>query len=238
MESVTLKKMSHSETPATPPKAGLKKRVQMLWTTRFGLFLDRQFGVLREILGAFRVKDGRVRRMALLFVVSAIGIFMVSGLSIYRVISVIRKHQEEQKSRDAAQSMSEFFARQADESQRKTHVVILGEFSFEVKDSPVYRDPEVTEEEFRRAQGAVGVMQMAEAEIILECVTDETCRFIEKALPAARNQVTNVLIEIEREDLMTREGKRRVRKQIVDRINAWLGSARVTNAYFSKLVLD
>ncbi len=228
----------HQEKKEKPAKPALKQRIQMLWTTRLGLFVDRQWGILKEMLGSFRTGDPRTRRMVVVFVFSILSVVGVSVLSIYRVISVVREHQQAQRERDAAQSMSEFFARQADESQKKSFTAILGEFSFEVKDSPTYRDPEMSEAEFRRLQASAGVVQVAEAEIMVECTTEETCHFIEKALPVVRNYVTNVLIEIEREELMTREGKRRVRKQIADRINGWLGSPRVTNVYFSKLVLD
>jgi flagellar basal body-associated protein FliL len=50
--------------------------------------------------------------------------------------------------------------------------------------------------------------------------------------------VTIALTEVNRDELINRDGKRRLRKAIVDRLNQLLPHGRVLNAYFGRLMID
>jgi flagellar basal body-associated protein FliL len=53
-----------------------------------------------------------------------------------------------------------------------------------------------------------------------------------------RNQVTNALIDVDRNELIDLEGKRRIRKIILDRLNGWIPEGQLLNVYFSRLMVE
>ncbi len=109
----------------------------------------------------------------------------------------------------------------------KDRTYSLGEFTLELAPVP-------------GAQPYRGVLQQAELEIMVECDSVPTCAYIAKYLPVVRNQVTNVLTPLDRREIMTRDGKRRLKKAVIDRLNAWIGTAQggaIRQVHFTKLLL-
>ena len=85
---------------------------------------------------------------------------------------------------------------------------------------------------------APGVMNMAEIEITLECETRDACETIQARMVETRNQITNALTPLERDELLSRDGKGRIKRRVIDRVNAWLTTeGKVRDLYFSRLLL-
>ena len=56
-------------------------------------------------------------------------------------------------------------------------------------------------------------------------------------LDQVRNQITNVLLPLERDQLLSREGKKKLKKALIERLNVWLPKGKVDDVFFSKLLL-
>jgi|GEM_PF-4515254 len=182
------------------------------------------------LLKGVRSRDPAVRRMTWVFLGSVLGAFVLLGAAAHRFYQGVAERRKVEAERDAAKTMTEFLTRQAEERRRRVFSSNLGEFSFELSQGGG-RDGE-------SAPQPLGVTGLAEAEIIVECDTAETCEYVDKSLPVIRDQVTAALTEVDREELIHREGKQRIRKAIVDRINQVLPRGRVINAFFGRLVID
>jgi flagellar basal body-associated protein FliL len=178
---------------------------------------------VREIAHGLRSPDRPTRRMALLFFASLAGMLVVFGIG---VKSYVQGHVDLHASQKDAAHLSEFFERRAEEAKRKFVLQNLGEYTLELK-APG-----------GEARKVPGVLNMAEIELVAECDTHETCNYIEEHIPSVRDQVTNVFVAIGRDELISREGKRRLKKNLVDRLNVWLPKGRVENIYFNKLIVS
>lgn len=198
-------------------KAGARRRVR------------KQRASLGMLFGGVGSEDPSVRRMSWVFILSLIGALGLLGATGARVLQTYQERQKVQAERDAANTMSEFLTRQAEERRRRVFSSNLGEFSFELNAGADSGDADAR---------PMGVTGLAEAEIIVECDSAEACEWIDKALPSVRHQVTIALTGVERAELSNREGKRRIRKTIADRLNQTLPRGRVLNVYFGRLVLD
>jgi hypothetical protein len=171
--------------------------------------------------------------MSWLFLFSLLGalaLLVTAGLRFFEGVQEKRKVQAE---RNAAKTMSEFLSRQAEERRRRVFSSNLGEFTFELNQGAQREGDEESE-----SARPLGVTGLAEVEIIVECDTAETCERIDRTLPAIRHEVALALTEVTREELMQKDGKRRLRKAIVDRLNQTLPQGRVVNAFFARLVID
>jgi hypothetical protein len=106
----------------------------------------------------------------------------------------------------------------------KTATLLLGMFTVDIKEkagTPQYP----------------GHLHAAELEVVVQCDSIETRVYLEEHMIQVRNQMVNVLSDLAREDLMSREGKRSIRKHIADKLNAWLPKGRIEEVYFSRLLI-
>ncbi len=126
---------------------------------------------------------------------------------------------------DTSGQMSEFLERQHQEEKWKSTTLGLGDFVIDLK----RKGDEVK---------APGVNNVASLELFIECDTRETCEYIEGSSVQTRSQVTNALIQIDREELLSKDGKRKIKKAIIDRLNTWLPKGRIENLYITKLVIS
>ncbi len=84
-----------------------------------------------------------------------------------------------------------------------------------------------------------GVLNTASIEITLECDQAEVCGRIKSRVAQARNEVIGVFRPIDREDLFSKDGKKRLKRLIQDRINHWIGSesGRVAQVHFINVLV-
>lgn len=78
---------------------------------------------------------------------------------------------------------------------------------------------------------------IAELELVVECDSPDTHTYIEENLVQARNQLTDIFLSMERDDLLSREGKRKLKKRLIERLNGWMPRGKIQNVFFAKLVV-
>jgi len=76
------------------------------------------------------------------------------------------------------------------------------------------------------------------ATITLELVDDSAKKEADKLLPAIRNDIIILLSSQTMDDVITTEGKMRLRDQIITRLNHILGPDKVKNVYFSQFIVQ
>ena len=79
---------------------------------------------------------------------------------------------------------------------------------------------------------------MAEMELYAQCDAKDTCEYIEENMASARDQITDALLPMDRDAVITGEGKRRLKKHIVDKLNVWLPRGKIENIFISNLIVD
>jgi hypothetical protein len=133
----------------------------------------------------------------------------------------------------------ESFSGYLDKTQRKLEwketSLGLGVFSFDV------RLP--TSEPGRDDAGAArrAPIGMAQVEVYLQCDSKRTCDFLSERAVEVKSIVSGSLVGIERTELFAPEGKRRLKRLIMDRLNHslddWLDQGKVDDVFFSKLMV-
>ena len=76
------------------------------------------------------------------------------------------------------------------------------------------------------------------ATITLELVDDSAKKEADKLLPAIRNDIILLLSSQTMDDVITTEGKMRLRDQLITRLNHILGPDKVKNVYFSQFIVQ
>lgn len=79
---------------------------------------------------------------------------------------------------------------------------------------------------------------MAELEITVECDDKDTRYYIEENLPRARDQITGILTSLDRDDMLTRDGKKKLKKKLIDQLNMWLPKGKVEELFISNQLLN
>lgn len=161
--------------------------------------------------------------MSLLFFLSLAGVCVVMVLGFQYYQQLHRKNVADQ----SAQQLGEFLRKQAEEAKHKASQVAIGSFYIEIKkhpDAPARTPP--------------GVSHLAEIELVLDCDEKGTRDYIEAHQPQVRNELTNVFLATDREELMSRDGKKRLKKAVMDRMNQWLPKGTVKDVYITKLTIS
>jgi flagellar basal body-associated protein FliL len=229
-----------AETKATEPQKAAEGAAKpegkpslrgVLWTTKLERAIKDARSEIGEVFRAIGSKDGPTRWMSLAFVLSAValvGTLYVGGKRWWERGPGNPKKAREQN--EQAARMSEFIKKQSEDAKTRAAIVSLGSFTIELK------DPETPDG--KPARRVSGVMNMAEIEIVLDCGERDTRIWVEENMAAVKNQLTNVLTPVERDELFTREGKKRLRKRMMDKLNSWLPHGKVQDIYFPKLVVS
>jgi flagellar basal body-associated protein FliL len=217
--------MADSGNDAAPKKKKGKKALKAgLWIHQVERLFTGASTQIKEIGRGLQSPDRATRRMSLLFFVSLTGAVALVGFAVHQVgwkSLLTRKSGPDA----AGKNIGEFIGKQADEARRVMSTALLGQFTLELKPVP-------------GQERVHGVMNMAEVELVVECDNPESCGYVLSNLTQVRNQVTNVFVEIEREDLLSKEGKRKIKRALMEKLNRWLPKGRIENLYFSKVVVS
>jgi len=219
-----LKRVFKAKTPAvTKPTSGEKVRVPWMF------ILEKKWayisGSFVEISSGLWSRDATVRRMSLFFLFSLTGIIVISVFTWSKFQDYRRSRVSLSDGAVGVEHLGEFLNKQAEEAKRRHSTLNLGEFLIELKrDSGDKKVP--------------GVVGMAQVEIVIECDNKETCSYIGGHHVQARNQLTNVFTAIDREELLSHEGKKRIKKTIVEKLNVWLQTGKIVNIYFANVMVD
>jgi flagellar basal body-associated protein FliL len=188
--------------------------------------LKKTGGTVREVFQGLRSSDVPTRNAAVLFLLSLLGIILVLILAgNYFWQSRKLMHDELANTGEAGKNLGDFIKKQSDEAKRKFTIQSLGTFNIELKPG----DPD---------QKAKGVLNMAEVEIQVQCDKKETCDFLEGESAKVKDEVTQVFTAMDRDDLLSRDGKKKMKKKIIDRLNLFLTEGKVEDLFFSKLIIN
>lgn len=201
----------------TPLSTRMKEAIQ-------GFFRD-----VIEVLKSFGSPDPATRRMAWIFLFSCFGVIVASAKGIqeylrYRArvaaVEALRVDTDEQ-----ARNMEKLVEKAKEAAHYKYAVIELGQFTVELKTQDQTPPPK-------------GVFNVAQIEIYLECDTKETCDFLQAHLDEVKDKVSETLIDIDRDEIMSLDGKARIKQAIRNRLNPWIGKGSVEKVFFSKLVIS
>jgi hypothetical protein len=102
----------------------------------------------------------------------------------------------------------------------------LGRFSIQLKGEP--------NAQALRANGSKA--GLADVSLVLECDSPETYEYLEQRSAQVRNEITGALDAVDREELLSRLGKNRLKSRVKDQVNGWLPKGKVLNVYISGLM--
>ena len=180
----------------------------------------------KNLFGAFVSPDPLTRRMAHFLVLCLMGIVII-GFYASRRIAFFRHFGKNMTigSDEQAKNLGEFFAKQSSLNAARLVTVAMGSFVVELKEPANYKK-------------IPGYMNMAELDIVLDCDVRTTANFIQEHMPQARDQMTNVFIATEKDQFLSSEGKKRLRRALLEKLNAWLPKGKVKELYFNKLLIS
>ena len=113
--------------------------------------------------------------------------------------------------------------KESEVEKRRDSIVTLGSFVVELKKLP--NQP--------RNSLSVG---LAEVEIVLLCDGKKTRDSILESMVQIRSHLSDVLTAMDREELLSKEGKRRLREMLRKDLNNWLPEGKVQEVYIPKLL--
>ena len=174
-----------------------------------------------EMLRSLESPDSATRKMALLYLLSLLG--LLSLLSFSTVLLVKKVHQVQTlKAQKQAQLEMERLKAEA-EAQSGDYVVNLGSLTIDLK--PI--EPTTTR---------VGIKNVARLEVHLRCDTLKAKKLIEERQPQVKDLILDLLIGIDREELLSYAGKRRLKSLMMQKMNAWLPYGKIEDVLFSDLL--
>ena len=184
-----------------------------------------------EIFRGLWSPDRPTRRMSLFFFLTLALLVGIGILTAQR--SVRQRHEREARIAAAKEEAIERSTEAAllgkteapGENPRSVSMLNLGHFTIELK--AIAGQP--------KKKG--GFMNMAEVELVIECDSQDTRSFIEENLVQARSQVTDIFLSMDRDELLSREGKRKLKKRLMERLNGWIPRGKVQSVFFSMLVV-
>ena len=93
---------------------------------------------------------------------------------------------------------------------------------------------------FRRAPVAAKFnepLDMAKADIVVACDSTTTCDYLEKYIDYVKDQIIKAIgsHQLDREELLSFEGKQKIKEEILKRLNNWLKHGEVKEVTFTRL---
>jgi flagellar basal body-associated protein FliL len=223
---VDSKEANKTETQNKTDSTSHVPKRKIMWTIRAERFWNALKVGLLEVLKGLVASDRITRRMSVLFILSSVGFCMVLGIAVSRFVKQSHFLKESSSTESAtAKNLADFIQKQAGEAKRKSTVLALGSFTLELKKTEGQKP-------------VLGVLNMAEADIVIECDSKETCDYLYYSMPKVRSEISNVFVALDREELMSKEGKKKIKRAILDKLNHWVPSGKVENVYFSKFIIS
>jgi hypothetical protein len=219
------KKPSGPIKPVTPPlSARIAAQMKVLG------------GHLKTVKEGLKSPDSSTQRMAILFYVS-IGLFFVilaSGIYLANYSKLQKMAMEaEKKAHEAAthQQLEALKSPLGEEvsNDKDWRTMNLGTFNIELNLRPGEKP-------------TAGMANIAEIEVYVECDPAVSCPFLVTNRLMARDQVISLINALEKEEIMSPEGKKLLKKRIQSRLNSWLaankvGTNKVRKIFFTRLII-
>ncbi|MCM2324185.1 MAG: flagellar basal body-associated FliL family protein [Oligoflexia bacterium] len=212
--------------PDEPAQRQKKKKREMLWTTRLEASIKYRARQAADILRGLVSPDRPTRWMSLFFLCSVLGVVAVVAV----VAARYSRYQATHKSglsgvEQTTKQINEFLRKQAEDARQRASLLPIGGFVVEFRPMPGKRLPP-------------GAMNMAQLDLVIECDSKETRDLLQEQQPKVRNQISTALMGLDRDEVMTRDGKRKLRKSIVDNINVWLPRGKATDVFLTRFLIN
>ena len=177
--------------------------------------------VLVKMLQNLGSSNRAIRRMSTVFFLSLFGLLSVSvALTVHlfqRDQEVSLRKQEEQKQKEAHQRQMEMLRQEA------SVFVSLGSLLIDLKSTPELK--------------SVGrIKNLAQIEVHFHCDSSKTKTLILERVPELKDMILTVLIGVDREELQSHLGKKRLRSLILQKVNAWLPFGKVDDVLLSNIL--
>ncbi|MEO5968665.1 MAG: flagellar basal body-associated FliL family protein [Bdellovibrionia bacterium] len=203
-------------------KKGLKGKLQKLSVVavilkRMKVFLEfHGLSIIRELFSA----DKPTRRMTIFFILSLTGFLILMSSVLFNcgsagLVKVWGKLQE------VAREQKELVYRQRKKRDDEASWIKLRKFNFDLK--PSFGDRK-------------GASHLAEFDLSVQADSPDTRDYIEENMAQTRNAVFRPLVGLDRETLMSVEGKTKLRQNIIESLNMWLPGGKVLDAYFVRFI--
>jgi flagellar basal body-associated protein FliL len=166
--------------------------------------------------------DPPTRKMAFLFLLSLIGLTVTLVIAFERYQDHARNNKallaqirEEKKKQQTLNEGLEY----------KNRLIDAGSFQIELK-------PLTTEQTYTT------LLNLATVDVILLCDSPATGAFIKSQQPRIRNSLINIFSPMDREELLSIQGKKKLKLLMMRKINEWLPEGKIEEVFFSKLILN
>ncbi len=214
-----------SEDAAKPMK---KKKKGLSMKLRAQLFLAD----LMEVSYSAKAEEKSERVMARIAVAcSALALFLAILGIVYVVAVKDRVHPDDLA--DAARYRLFMDQQMAITKQGKTSLS-LGVFQLEIK----RKKSEIPEAHGAGVKLILPPQLMAEFELMAECDLPETCGFFHRNEDLVRSEINAVLVPIDQEEVTSRDGRDKIKKTILQRLNALVPSGRLDGVYFNNFIVN
>lgn len=204
-----------AEAPASPKtKPKPKKEKKRSWLAE----------TFVQVFNGLRSPDWPTKKMAFLFICFFTGSVITLSLTARQVYLAFKSpipHPEEETlpAGEHTEGMKEL-SKELDQYA----TLEVGSFSVELKPIPGKTGPQ-------------GLIDIAEINIVIICDEPKTCKYIEDNLSRARDQMINVFIQVDRDRLLTTNGKLEIKRAILQRLNSWLPEGEVKNVVFTDIIV-
>lgn len=106
------------------------------------------------------------------------------------------------------------------EEERAKRMISLGEFSLELR--PREETAEIASNPDLKGRAYKDHMNLATLEIVVECETVAACELLSAQIVQVRDQLVLMFSGLERDVLMSKDGKAKLKAAIQERLNTWL----------------
>jgi hypothetical protein len=179
---------------------------------------------IRELVQTLLHGQMRFRAFAFTFFFStllgviAFGFFLVVGVKRFSGYMQQKALIRAQEDAEYARKLNELSA----PMHRHLSEITLGEFKLPIRsDKPT----------------DFGTKNMGMAEVVLLCDSPETRKWIQENIPVVRNEVLKAFSPMDREELLTKDGKLKLKNLIIKKLNAFLPEGTIQEIYFPRFVL-
>ncbi|MEK6705976.1 MAG: flagellar basal body-associated FliL family protein [Bdellovibrionota bacterium] len=203
---------------------GLKKQKNFIKSIGEFILSERMQKIFREAYGGLRSGDMVTKLVSGLFFLCIFTSVVTVLLFFQRFYLHYSSSELSQSRAQVSQNLGQFMQKQSEHAKQRYSEVVLGAFTVDMKPSD--------------ENEADGGLTVAELEITIQCDSKDTRYFIEERLHDAQDQVVGVLASVQREHLLTKTGKKKLKKAMLDQLNVWLPSGEVIDLFFSKLIMS
>lgn len=175
------------------------------------------------LLSGLFSKDPPTRRVSILFFLASFLICVIPLIALDRYFHkrsvVAQKKAKILMQRALAEEEKKSLIEKRNESR-----ISLGSYVVTLKDRP-------NQSHYSKIEN------LAELEIVVVCDGKETRDFMAASKVRVRSHLLSVLTTLDREELLSKEGKKRLREMLKRSLNDWLSEGKILELYFSKVVV-